>query len=974
MCEADCNEYGWDNGWNSDPYFEDNWVYLSGVSWPGEANEVVGYIKFRYHSGEVVVSITPEYSDAFDANCQSVEFSDKTLVFGEPDPNDFGEEGDSFEQNSETNDVKLPLSDFWQNEQEKRQKNSMHCPAGLGSDSVTFGKAAYEAYKEKDSEKSLALESTKDSGGGALMELDSVIEINSDITTNQLWTANNTYYITSDVNVQALLVIEPGTVIYFSQYGSLAINNGGTLISSGTPDNPIIYTSDTGYGWGDYYCAIEVQETASPATKITYSYIDCAYIAILTSNIRLDTPIENNYLFYNNSGIREYGTHHTDIVNNLIFYSYNEYYYSDGIEVYMESEEGAADANSFILIQNNTCDYQDYGITTHGTEDGNYIGLAMLVNNIVSKSAECGLNLVDYYIIGIVSNTGYGANTANKNWEFEEDNPVEVTENPYIEGQGVLDIRYLNQNCPFIDAGLEYVEEVPLIGKTTDITGLPDCNKIDIGFHYPNWQFSNAGITSLLADLNNDFTVDYKDLEIFADYWLSPFDFIDFSILANEWGQTTTSSLPAISISINGDANNLKGEISVSVTGCSGSTAEVFVFMDGQLLGNMNYEFGETPGVTTDSASYLNGSHLFKALVIDYNNLITLSENLAVDFNNPLQCLSINDTYEPNQPLRLLGISATDSNLMVKLSKWNGETIWSQQTSGNLDMNIPGDVLAGQIYDMSIEQEITGLQMLDSSWEPVWEKAIAAKYDLNESYKFAIFLPTAYYTDLFPFFDSADSRKKAVAGIINGCDIMGIKYIILYRDQCTWENFKRVLTGPRASSIINVYLVSRGAASLPGATAQRTYFKLSDGYVVSNLNTPLGGGRDGKSYIHSMASLGLGGTDQLKLVWIDICFNGLYNDMASAWMKFENPILDKLYVSWNGGIQTSNESCFCDWTAFFFGYPDPNNGFGLYGANTYYQAFEDACRWDHVCDSAFISGKVQTYGDTSVRFTGDRDY
>jgi len=121
-----------------------------------------------------------------------------------------------------------------------------------------------------------------------------------------------------------------------------------------------------------------------------------------------------------------------------------------------------------------------------------------------------------------------------------------------------------------------------------------------------------------------------------------------------------------------------------------------------------------------------------------------------------------------------------------------------------------------------------------------------------------------------------------------------------------------------------------------------------------------------------MADLGLWDSGQLKLVWIDICFNGKYPDMANAWIKFEEPTLNKLYVSWNGGIQTSNESCFSNWTAFFFGYPNPNEGFGLYGANTYYQAFEDACRWNHVCNSAFISGKVQTYGDTSVRFTTNR--
>jgi len=86
---ADCNIYGWDPDWPTDPYIDpEGWVYVSGVSWLGEANGVVGYIKFCYNSGEVSVSITE--GDAFDADCEPVSISDETLVFGEPDPNDFG--------------------------------------------------------------------------------------------------------------------------------------------------------------------------------------------------------------------------------------------------------------------------------------------------------------------------------------------------------------------------------------------------------------------------------------------------------------------------------------------------------------------------------------------------------------------------------------------------------------------------------------------------------------------------------------------------------------------------------------------------------------------------------------------------------------------------------------------------------------------------------------------------------------------
>jgi parallel beta-helix repeat protein len=84
---ADCNEYGWDPDWPTDPYIDpEGWVYVSGVSWLGEANGIVGYIRFHYNSGQVTVSID-EDSDAFDAYCEPALISGESLTFG-TDPNE----------------------------------------------------------------------------------------------------------------------------------------------------------------------------------------------------------------------------------------------------------------------------------------------------------------------------------------------------------------------------------------------------------------------------------------------------------------------------------------------------------------------------------------------------------------------------------------------------------------------------------------------------------------------------------------------------------------------------------------------------------------------------------------------------------------------------------------------------------------------------------------------------------------------
>ncbi len=904
----------------------------------------------------------------FGINSDATEIPD---IEGEPEPTNSGKEGDSSSQDAITdkntpvtaegpNDTNLLTSSYWQDKQ--AQRHLLYHPADSGD-------SADRPFANERFEEDLMFEPLAgDDNYQLLTGFDNVIDVSSDITSNTIWTADNTYHILCPIDVNStMLVIEPGTTIYFAAgvNAGIRVLNGGTLISRGTPDEPIVFTSDAPSPWySDYSYAVRVEETASTATQITYNVIEWAYSGIALFNIDLDTNIENNYLMVCEFGIVEYGIRHTDIINNLCFGS--NYC---GIYLSTASLCGIADANSYVLIQNNTCDYyQEYGIAIDGVNDCDYAGFVELKNNIVSGSYEYGLFVMDCVYI-TVANTGFYNNVANKNGGLPDYNSVEAAGNPYIEGPDGLDYCYLNQTCPFIDAGLHYVEETPLIGKTTDLADTPDSNKIDLGFHYPNWDYSNAGTTTLQADYDGNFKVDFKDFAILANGWKSIYDVNNLSQMADEW-LSTISGHPAISISVDGDANNLNGEVGISVAGCSYSTSEVHIFMDGQLIGETIYESDDIPGITINTPSYINGSHFLKAVVSDFNGLVTLSENLAVDFNNPVYCLNIDDTYEPNQPFRILGINAAEGNSIVKLSKWwNGEIIWSQQTSGDLNVIIPGAVLAGQIYDVSVETD----------WECIWKRAITAKYNPDKSYKFAIFLPNAYSFLL----NSANCRKDTVAGIVNGCEKMGIEYIILYKDQCTWENFSKVL---KKSSVIYAYVVSR--IGLYGTTSQRTSFKISDGIVASYLSPsePLGGRWDGRSDVHSMASLGLGGTDQLKLVWIDVCRSGrgnFYgaNDMAMAWMDLSDDIiLNKLYVGWDYGITTSNDSCYGQWSAFFWGFPDPNNGFGVTAAKTYQQAFTQVQNTQEGGLDCVGAGILQnsifgTIGDPSIRFSPNRyDY
>ncbi len=829
-----------------------------------------------------------------------------------------------------------------------------------------------------------------------------------------------------------MFVIEPGTIVEFADGKLMSVNNDGTLISAGVPDNPIIYTSDSSNpGYGDYYCPIFIEETASACTKVTYSYIEYAYVGILLLNKRLNSNIENNYFAYNAYGIVEYGTEHTYITNNLVYGSY-----CSGIEVFLESTTGQADANSHILLENNTCDYyQDYGITVHGVEDANNVGLVVLSNNIVSGAYQYGLNLVDWYMNAIITNTGYFDNASNKNWEFDETNPVVLNQNPYETGSGFMPICYIDQDCNFIDTGYQYTEETELIGKTTATDGTPDSNVIDIGFHYPNWNFSNAGTTTLTADFNNDYTVnfndlssfidywlfdyqenysiwywdfnnddiiDFEDLVVIADYWLGYFNFNsfasfaeqwekqvderffndkpdlnndgfvnfkDFRLLAQEWKQIGDAD-PNIEIRIYGNSEN--GCLNVGISGSDYDTTQAFIFIDGEFIGEIE-DFDEGGYLSIDSISFRNGSHSLKAVVVDANDHITLSDNVIVDFNNILNCMTVYVDFEQNEPFKISGIYSGTNDLLIKLVDWNNSIVWSQQISGNPNLIIPGAVFNGQIYDLVIEEHTGGTRA--ETWEEIWKKAIGKKYETKSSYKFAIFLPSVWAL----WGNSADCRKEAVAEIIRRCESRGIEYIVLYKNQCNWENFASVLSSPNISY---VYMVSHGSANISegGKTVQRTNFSLSGKYFFSSKhsvvsykksdygnpnNVPssyeeLPGKWEISKRVHSMRSLGLGLTNQIRIAHLDICSQAKYTDMARYWIDFEEvPILDQLFVSWNSVIGMLDD----DWQKWSY---DIWNQLGD-GGTTYWQAQDYTSK--HNDKGSFIRSKVRYYGYDQVTFT-----
>ena len=753
-------------------------------------------------------------------------------------------------------------------EQEKAQSLKF-CPTGVGLISVTGNLPAKESKGRE-----LLFDGCQD----GMMGGRGVIDVTTDITSNTVWTSDNTYHVLAEISVQALLVIEPNTTVIFAPDKSMSVNSGGTLISVGTPDNPIIYTSDSGTpGYADYYCPMYIEETASANTKIMYSYVEYAYTGLVVLNNELETDIQNNYFYNNVYGIVEQGIKHTSIRNNLVVASYHS-----GIEVFLADTTGQASSDSFVLIENNTCDfYQNCGIRIHGVPDANNAGWVVLSNNLVSGSYQYGVYLLDpdEWVCASVLNTGYYDNANNKNWEFEEENPAFENVLPYEMGTGILPVCYLRQDCNFIDAGYHFVEQTELIGKTTDVNDEPDANYVDIGFHYPNWDFSNADDgNSLPGDLNGNLMVNFKDFAIFANYWQQepnedPFsqkadidgsgfvDFNDLTIMTDEWLHSI-SGHPQISVSISVDPCNLSGDIEVRVSGYGYATEQAFVFIDGEFVQEI-IGFEDGYGVELETYAFGNEQHSIKVVTIDPNDIITISPPAVVTFNNELSYMTGSDDFDPGCDYHLGAMYSGECDLVVGVLDMDENVVWSDTYSGNINVSIPAETFdSNGFYDIVVEETCS----------KSWVKKVSKKFkpgEANPNTKGLIVCPDRKVTKA--------KFENCIKKSIEAFDQKGIEYIVLYRKNAKYANMAFCLT---QLPVKHLYFVGHGNYQIGDKlrTAIQLYDSRAVSYKLSDFdpdNIPPFCEDMGKWEKKTKSILAIGvPLGKLKIVFSDSCYSG----------------------------------------------------------------------------------------------------
>ena len=84
MNENDCNQFGWDPGWWSEPDIDPNGTYafINGLMWddPNGPSGDVGYFTIHYNSGPVTITVANNAT--YDANQQPVAFDSNSIILG----------------------------------------------------------------------------------------------------------------------------------------------------------------------------------------------------------------------------------------------------------------------------------------------------------------------------------------------------------------------------------------------------------------------------------------------------------------------------------------------------------------------------------------------------------------------------------------------------------------------------------------------------------------------------------------------------------------------------------------------------------------------------------------------------------------------------------------------------------------------------------------------------------------------------
>jgi hypothetical protein len=795
---TDAADYGWDPNWASDPYIDPNGsVRLDAVEWQDDTTGIVGYFKFIYHGGEVVVALTGE---AYDTNWNVVSYSSKSLSFGIPEP----------EPNQPTTTTTPP------------DVNSPPTPSERPSDFLTYLRAKRAWQIPQDTNSLLSQ---------GMMSFSSLTyEPNTVLTENTIWSQD--VVLSGQLYVEGCqLVIMPGVTVWNASdtSGGIIVRNGGAIVANGSNERRIIFrpllpwSQQHGYPF-----AIKMESTASTSSSISYCYILVAQNGLWIDNCRLEKPITQVHIEWCGNGIYQEGPKLTDLYNNEII---NALW--SGIEIWLmqpDDPNNTSSADTYISMEHNSIigwwqdgiQGQDCGITIHGSPQESTAGFVAMADNLIAGSFWFAIFRPDGWVVtpgrynhGYYNNYGIDLEEYYTGIPWGEINPKYADSCPFYNGYYTWPY-LLDPSSNFVDGGAMTVEETGyLIGQST-FYGIPDVNMADIGFHYNFVGYVNAGVNPLVSDFNNDLGVDANDVMLFAQQWLldpnSPnydpkmnFDnedcinFRDFAIVAGDWKRRTPAFPSDTPPTFDQDPNNLKGDVKISVAALD-YIGRTWVLVDGTIVGEC-WRAVETSDTVLETRRLTNGIHEVKIIYASAENFF-ITTPVNVDVNNVFSVVTSSDSFEKGSGYWCYAITEPNVMASVEIYDMDDALVFSQTCEGGIDVNVPASVFSNEygLYTLRISeagQMAAGYSLNayaassgNNSFEELLSKTFNRKDPAiqNARMVFSIGSPDILTRD--------DKYRTLMRAKVNAAVARNLSPIVLGYDQCTFTNLHDALTLP----------------------------------------------------------------------------------------------------------------------------------------------------------------------------------
>lgn len=331
------------------------------------------------------------------------------------------------------------------------------------------------------------------------------------------------------------------------------------------------------------------------------------------------------------------------------------------------------------------------------------------------------------------------------------------------------------------------------------------------------------------------------------------------------------------------EPNQLSGIISVVMEDYPPSTW-MFAKLDGTPAGETYADGSALPSFAIPTYEFANGYHLLTVGGYTPDNGCWI-QKVPVSFDNRLYFASIPDMYEPNEPYEITGFF--DDGVIEISTEPNVSTI---SDTGYIKHTA---VISAASAEATIDYD--NGQSSETETFALWGSVDLSEKDPN-SWRAVIIAPCLDVN--LAMEDNILLNNRLITAIQDTLEAANIPYEKLIGKNAHWDNIKTVLSGPNLNY---VYWIghSNSSVGIGEDAVQRTFFQCWDqrrflpdkeSYVFSWLKSDSGYVPVQVPFLpdnwdlrgHSMASLKLWQTKNIKEFWAISCKSAEFSDMAMA--------------------------------------------------------------------------------------------